>query len=121
MVNGSHDANLKDWLARSSSTGVAAAAGALPNLVGYPHLVISPLKIHPFSKSSSMPRQSSPGTAMLVPTEPANIFEASIAARPNFEAREVPPSSCWYQVVNALILCVLLAGTVIELVTGKAL
>lgn len=75
----------------------------------------------PCSKSSGLAKQSRLGVAMLVPTEPANIFEASIAARPNFEARELPPSSYWYQVVNGLILCVLLAGSVIELGTGREL
>jgi hypothetical protein len=59
--------------------------------------------------------------AMLVPTEPASIFEASIAARPNFEARQQPPSCWYYQLVNALILCVLVAGAVVELTTGKEL
>ncbi|WIA40977.1 hypothetical protein OEZ86_004623 [Tetradesmus obliquus] len=112
---------LPEWLAANSSTN--AAAGTSPHLAGHSYPQVAPLKI-PFSKSSSTARQSSPGTvstAMLVPTEPANIFEASIAARPNFEARQLPPGSYWYQIVNALILCVLLAGTVIELVTGKAL
>jgi hypothetical protein len=60
-------------------------------------------------------------SAMLVPTEPASIFEASIAARPNFEARQRPPASYWYQVFNVMILCVLLAGAVVELTTGKHL
>jgi hypothetical protein len=60
-------------------------------------------------------------TVMLVPTEPASIFEASIAARPNFEARQQPPACWYYQLVNALILCVLVAGAVVELTTGKEL
>lgn len=59
--------------------------------------------------------------AMLVATDPATIFEASIAARPNFEARQQPRASWWYQVVNALILAALLAGAVVELITRKHL
>jgi hypothetical protein len=124
-----HWGNLQDWLASHSSTAAAAAGASLhsPSLLtsqqstgamGHSEMACAPLRV-PFRASSSFAKQSSPGAAMLVPTEPANIFEASIAARPNFEARELPPGSYWYQVVNALILCVLLAGTVIELVTGK--
>lgn len=64
---------------------------------------------------------SSMSAAVLVPTEPASIFEASIASRPNFEARQQPPASYWYRVVTVLIMCVLLAGTVVELTTGKHL
>jgi hypothetical protein len=111
------DINLQDWLGAHNS----APAASPSSHSYYPHMT-GPLKLQiNRTCSSSLARYSSIGTAMLVPTEPANIFEASIAARPNFEARELPPSCYWYQVVNALILCVLLAGTVIELVTGKAL
>jgi hypothetical protein len=117
------DINLQDWLAAHNSEPAAPppAAASPRSHSYYPHMT-APLKL-PVNRSgsSSLARYSSIGTAMVVPTEPANIFEASIAARPNFEARELPPSCYWYQVVNALILCVLLAGTVIELVTGKAL
>jgi hypothetical protein len=119
----SQDVNLQDWLTAHSSTLTApATAAVLPSSPSYCPHVVAPLKL-PINRSdsSSLARHSSIGTAMLVPIQPANIFEASIAARPNFEARELPPSCYWYQVVNALILCVLLAGTVIELVTGKAL
>jgi hypothetical protein len=117
------DVNLQDWLAAHNSAPAAAAAvAASPSSHSYYRHVITPLKLPANrSGSSSLARYSSIGTAMLVPTEPANIYEASIAARPNFEARELPTSCYWYQVVNVLILCVLLAGTVIELVTGKAL
>jgi hypothetical protein len=113
------DVNQQDWPAAHKRA--PAAATVVPNSHIY-HPQVMPLVL-PIDRcgSSNLARYSSIGTAVLVPTEPANIFEASIAARPNFEARELPPSCYWYQVVNALILCVLLAGTVIELVTGEAL
>lgn len=62
------------------------------------------------------------GTNLLVvPTEPATIFEATIGARPNFENRELPPGNYWYMAINGFVLLVLILGAIVEVVTGKAL
>jgi hypothetical protein len=99
---------LAQFLARQLSGGSAAAAGPLnneqigaasafpgahqgsaPSVAGAPRTSSEQAAV----TSVSTEVASSSSAAALVPTEPASISEATIAARPNFEARQRPPAS----------------------------
>ncbi|KAK9793218.1 hypothetical protein WJX73_003952 [Symbiochloris irregularis] len=75
---------------------------------------------HPAAKARSPPAQTpvAPleklGEAVVIPTEPASIYEHTIMAQPNFENREPPASNYWFLAVHLLMLAAAIVGSVID-------
>lgn len=59
------------------------------------------------------------GTSFILPVVPRNIYEYSIAARPNFDDRQVPKGNFMFIIVNGMLLIGLIVGSLLEVFLEK--
>ncbi|KAL4547939.1 hypothetical protein Ndes2526B_g07156 [Nannochloris sp. 'desiccata'] len=55
-----------------------------------------------------------PGSSLLLPVIPSNVFEHTIAARPSFEHRQAPRRNFMFIFVNGIMLAGIIAGAILD-------
>ncbi|KAK9824668.1 hypothetical protein WJX72_012188 [[Myrmecia] bisecta] len=51
---------------------------------------------------------------MIIPTEPASIYEHTIVARPNFSNRDLPSSNYWFIIVKGFLIICAIVGSILD-------
>lgn len=111
--------NLKaEQQVESAEEDAAPAPGAAPNRVA--RLSCQLVRIAASLSHSNASMLLDQGYSLVVPVQPASIYEHTLMARPNFREREGPGSSYMFLLVNACLLACLVVGSVLDARMNKA-